>query len=306
MTLYKLQGNNNMSERKNITINYYKLEAAEETFYPELDGKLSTLSDNGMDFGFFEGRSREMMFKIYDPIELSDRHLHVVGLVKEKQFWPVWFNREGEMNEVPLGDGTLGDITYGLIDPQSQSLLTLSGGFGPSASGFADFSRWLTDDQSAGVSPIFISNAYDEVNQWEIYRKVNLSLETPSADFVDNVLDSTYGSNFEMLNTLSGLKIDISVSMGHGKGSLEKDSVRKFIQTVLQENFAGKLKVMGKSFDEQSTSEHDLYNAKLKHKTEIVIQGTHIAPDEAKSSLFEAYQINLEHIEAAISEFDDE
>jgi hypothetical protein len=294
-----------MSERKNITVNYYKLEAAEETFYHELDAKLTTLTDNGMDFGFFEGKARELMFKLYDPIELSDRHLHFVSLVKEKQFWPVWFNREGEMNEVPLNEGTLGDITYALIDPHSQSILTLSSGFGPSASAFSDFCRWLTDDQSAGTSPIFITNAYDEVTNWEIYRKVNLSVETPAADFVDSVLDSTYGSNFEMLNTLSGLKIDISVSMGHGKGSLEKDSVRKFIQTMLQENFAGKLKVMGKSFDEQSTAEHDLYNAKLKHKTEIVIQGTHISPDEAKSSLFEAYQINLEHIEAAVSEFEE-
>jgi len=291
-----------MSERKNVTINYYRLEAAEEVFYHDLDDRLTTLTEGGMDFGFFDGRSRELMFKIFEPIELSDRKLHFVSLVKEKQFLPVWFNREGDIQEAPLEGGMLGDISYGLIDPHMQCIVM----FGGRASEYADFARWLTDDQSAGVSSIFINNAYDQVTQWEVYRKLNISVEAPASDFVDSVLDSEYGSNFEMLNTLKGLKIDLAVSMGHGKGSLDKDLVRKFIKKVLEENFAGKLKVSGKNFDEQSTEEHDLYSAKLKHKTEIVVAGMHVSPDEAKSSLFEAYQINLEHIESAVTDFDDE
>ncbi|ADD67894.1 hypothetical protein Dacet_1122 [Denitrovibrio acetiphilus DSM 12809] len=295
-----------MSERKNITINYYRLEAAEEVFYHDLDDRLTTLADGGMDFGFFDGRSKELMFKIFDPIEISDRKLHFVSLIKEKQFLPVWFNREGDIEEAPLEGGMLGDISYGLIDPMLQCVIMFSGGFGPGASGFADFARWLTDDQSAGCTPIFINNAYDQVTQWEVYRKLNISIEAPALDFVDNVLDSEYGSNFEMLNTLKGLKIDLAVSMGHTKGSLDKDLVRKFIKKVLEENFAGKLKVAGKNFDEQSTEEHDLYSAKLKHKTEIVVSGMHISPEEAKSSLFEAYQINLEQIESAVADFEEE
>jgi len=295
-----------MSERKSVTINYYRLEAAEEVFYHDLDDRLTTLAEGGMDFGFFDGRSKELMFKIFDPIELSDRKLHFVSLIKEKQFLPVWFNREGDIQEAPLEGGMLGDISYGLIDPIMQSVVMVSGGFGPGAAGFADFARWLTDDQSAGVSPVFVTDAYDQVSQWEVYRKLNISVEAPAVDFVDSVLDSQYGNNFEMLNTLKGLKIDLSVSMGHGKGSLDKDLVRKFMKTILEENFAGKLKISGKNFDEQSTEEHDLYSAKLKHKTEIVVSGMHISPDEAKASLFEAYQINLEHIESAVADFDDE
>ena len=294
-----------MSERKNITVNYYHLEAAEEVFYHDLDDRLATLSEGGMDFGFFEGRSRELMFKIFEPIDLGDRKLHIVSLIKEKQFLPIWFNREGELQEAPLEGGMLGDISYGLIDPVKQCLVMFSGGFGPGASGFADFARWLTDDQSAGVSPLFINNAYDQVTQWEVYRKLNISVEAPAMEFVDSVLDSQYGQNFEMLNTLKGLKIDLSVSMGHGKGSLDKELVRNFVRTIMEENFAGKLKVSGKNFDEQSTEEHDLYNAKLKHKTEIVVSGLHISPDEARNSLFEAYQIHLEHIDSAVSDFEE-
>jgi len=295
-----------MSERKTVTINYYRLEAAEEIFYHDLDDKLTTLSEGGMDFGFFDGRSTELMFKIFEPIEISDRKLHFVSLIKEKQFLPVWFNREGDIHEAPLEGGMLGDISYGLIDPISQCVVMFSGGFGPGASGFADFSRWLTDDQSAGISPIFINNAYDQVTQWEVYRKLNISMEAPAVDFVHNVLESEYGKNFEMLDTLKGLKLDLTVSMGHGKGSLDKDLVRKFVKTVLGESFAGKLKVTGKNFDEQATEEHDLYSAKLKHRSEIVVAGFHVSPDEAKAALFEAYQINLEHIEAAVADFGDE
>ncbi|PLX71425.1 MAG: hypothetical protein C0602_01040 [Denitrovibrio sp.] len=295
-----------MSERKSITVNYYRLEAAEEIFYHDLDDRLTTLAEGGMDYGFFDGRSRELMFKIFEPIELPDRKLHIVSLIKEKQFLPVWFNREGEIQQAPLEGGMLGDISYGLIDPIKQCLVMFSGGFGPGASGFADFARWLTDDQSAGISPIFVNNAYDEVTQWEVYRKINISVEAPAADFVDSVLASEYGDNFEMLNTLKGLKIDLAVSMGHSKGSLDKELVRKFVKKMLEENFAGKLKIAGKNFDEQSTGEHDLYSAKLKHKGEIVIAGMHIAPEEARNSLFEAYQINLEHIESSVADFEEE
>lgn len=305
MTPFKLK-DFKMAERKNITVNFYRLESTLDTFYQDLEYKLEALSEGGMDYGFFDGKSCELMFKIFDPIQISDRKLYLVGLIKEKIFLPVWFNREGLVQEAPLEGGCLGDVSYALIDTERQCILTLSGGFGPSISGFSDFARWLTGDSAAGSSPIFIGDVYNQVNQWEIFRKLNLSIEAPAADFVGNVLDSDLGENFKMLETLSGLKIDISVSMGHGKGSLHKDAVKNFINNLMNENFAGKLKVMGKSFEEQATAEYDLYNARLKHKTEIVIAGTHIAPDEAKASLYEAYQIHLDDIEAAVKILEEE
>ena len=288
-----------MAERKSITVNFYRLESAVDTFYQDMEFKLDALSSDGMDYGFFDGKNCELMFKIFYPIALSDRKLFIVSLIKEKVFLPVRFNRQGEVQEAVDSPDSLGDVSYALIDPEKRALLTLSGGFGPSVSAFSDFARWLTGDSAAGSSPIFINSAYDQVTNWEIFRKLNLSIEAPAADFVGNVLDSEIGENFKMLETLSGLKIDISVSMGHGKGSLHKDAVKNFIRTVMEENFAGKLKIMGKSFEEQQTAELDLYNARLKHKTEIVIAGSHISPDEAKATLYEAYQLYLDDIEAA-------
>ncbi len=105
-----------MSERKSVTINYYKLEAAEEVFYHDLDDRLTTLAEGGMDYGFFDGRSRELMFKIFEPIELSDRKLHFVSLVKERQFLPVWFNREGgDIQEAPLEGGGCSGGTSAMV-----------------------------------------------------------------------------------------------------------------------------------------------------------------------------------------------
>lgn len=288
-----------MSERKTVTINYYRLEAAEQVFYADLDDKLKTLEEGGMDYGFFDGRSTELMFKIHEGIELSDRRLFLVSLIKEKPFLPVKFDREGT---IEAAEPAMGDIAYALIDPELQSVVT----FGNMPGGYADFARWLTDDQSAGISPIFMNNAYDTVTQWEVYRTVEIKAEAPAVDFVHNILDSEYGSMFEGLDVLKGLSADIKISMGRGKGSLDKELVRKYVKQVLSENFAGKLKVTGKNFDEQSTETIDLYAAKVQHKGEIVVAGTHISSDEARNALFAAYQINLDHIESAVGEFENE
>lgn len=284
-----------MAERKNVTINFYRLESAVDTFYQDMEFKLTELAKLENPFGFFDGKSCELVFKIFDPIVLSDRKLFIVSLIKEKIFLPVWFNREGIVQEAPTEGGSLGDVSYGLIDTDNKCVLILGG----RASNFSDFARWLSGDASAGTHPLYRNDAWNQVTNWEIYRKVNLSIEAPTTDFVGDILDSEIGGNFNILETLNGLKIDVSVSMGHGKGNLHKDAVRDFLKAVLEENFAGKLKVSGKSFEEQSTEEIDLIAAKVRHKTEIVIAGTHISPDEAKATLYEAYQLHLDEIEAS-------
>lgn len=287
-----------MAERKNVTINFYKLESAVDTFYMDLGIKLDALSSGGMDYGFFAGKSSELMFKVYEPIKLEDRTLHLVSIVKEKVFLPVRFNREGEIQEAVESPDSLGDVSYGLIDTDNGCILTLGG----RASNFSDFARWLSGDSAAGTSPLYRNDAWNQVTNWEIYRKVGLSITAPAKDFVGNILDSEIGENFKMLDTLNGLKIDVSVSMGHGKGNLHKDAVRDFLKAVLEENFAGSLKVSGKCFEEQKTEEIDLIAARVRLKGEVVIAGSHIAPDEAKATLYEAYQLHLDDIDAANEE----
>ncbi len=286
-----------MAERKNVTVNFYKLESAVDTFYLDLAIKLDALAEQENPFGFFDGKGSELMFKIHEPIRLpsAGRTLHLVSIVKEKVFLPVRFNREGVVQEAVESPDSLGDVSYGLIDTENGCVLVLGG----RASNFSDFARWISGDSAAGTTPLYRNDAWNQVTNWEIYRKVGLSITAPAKDFVGNVLDSEIGENFKMLDTLLGLKIDISVSMGHGKGQLHKDAVRDFLKAMLEENFAGSLRVSGKCFDEQATEEIDLIAAKVRHKTEIVIAGTHISPDEAKATLYEAYRLHLDDIEAA-------
>ena len=284
-----------MAERKVVTINIFRLESAVDTFAVDLGIKLDALVENSATHGTFDGKACELMFKVFEPIRLDDRTIHCVGICRQKYLLPVWYSKEGEIKDAAPESGALGEISYALIDTKHMSLVCIS----RTPRDFADFTRWLTGDTAAGITPLFNRAAYDQVNQWEIFRKLNLSIEAPAADFVDNILDSELGENFCMLEALNGLKIEITVSMGHGKGSLHKDAVRRFIKQILEDNFAGKLKIMGKSFEEQQSAEIDLYNARLKHKTEIVIAGTYIAPEEAKSALYEAYQLNLDDIFAS-------
>ena len=283
-----------MAEKKSVTINFYKLESAVDTFYLDLGIKLDTLAEQENPFGFFDGKNSELMFKVHEPVKANSRTLHLVSIIKEKVFLPVRFNREGQVQEAVESPDSLGDVSYVLIDTENGCLLTLGG----RASNFCDFARWLSGDNAASVSPLYRNNAFETVMMWEYYRKVELSITAPAKDFVGNILDGEYGDNFKMLDTLSGLKIDVSVSMGHGKGQLHKDAVRNFLKGVLEENFAGKMRVSGKCFDEQTAEEIDLIGARVKHKTEIVIAGTHISPSEAKATLYEAYQLHLDEIEA--------
>jgi len=285
-----------MAERKAVTVNLFKLESAVDTFFADLGMKLEALVENNATHGTLDGKSCELMFKVFEPIKLSNRTLHFVSICREKSLLPVWFNREeGDIKDAAPTSGALGDIGYALIDTDNKALVVIS----RTPVDFACFARFLSGDAAAGITPLLNRTAYEQVRQWEIFRKLNLAIEAPAADFVSNVLESELGENFRMLDTLSGLKIDITVSMGHGKGSLHKDAVRQFIKQILEDNFAGKLKVTGKSFDEQESMVIDLYNARLKHKTEIVIAGSYIAPEEAKSTLYEAYQLYLDDIFAA-------
>lgn len=287
-----------MAEKKAVTVNFYRLESSQDTFLDDLGYKLDAKASDEMNFGFFDGK-HEYLFKVYEPIEQASGKLHLVGLCKEKTLFPVWFDREGTLTDVPLNGGSLGEVSYFLIDAVKGAVLMLSGGIGsPTISAFGDFARWLTAEPNAGTSPMYAYDALDEMLQWEIFRKVEVSVEAPASDFVGNILDSELGRNFTALDTLKGLKINLSVSMGNSKGCLHKDAVKQFVKQLIADKFAGKLLIKGKSIEEEATAEFDIYNARLKHKTEMSIAGSRISPDEARSCLYEAYQINLDDIDA--------
>jgi hypothetical protein len=287
-----------MSDSKKININFFQLFSQEADFDQAITAKLLNMREADCKFGFFDVKSGELAFHIHEIIGLAETDTYLISLVKEKLGYPVHFTREGGLDEVPLDAGALGDISYFLLVPDKQVILSFQNGItAPNISMFTSFLRWLTDDKAIGVQPVFVSDVYETVNSWEIFRKLTLGIEAPTADFVDALVTTEAGRELGLLEKLSGLKIDITVSMGHSKGSLERETVKTYIREILTENFAKKLEITGKGFEETSTETFDLYKAKLKFSTEIIIEGTFPKPIEIRSAFFAAYLTNQEAIE---------
>ncbi|WP_022850397.1 DUF6731 family protein [Limisalsivibrio acetivorans] len=284
-----------MAETKKVNINFYNIESQEESFFLTLSEKLATLFDAGMDYGFFEARNRELMFKLFETVEVNGSPWYLFGLVKEKASWPVWYNREGAITEVPLDAGTLGDITYGFAGPNDRILLTGAGLAGRGA--FAEFFRWLTDDASASLEHIFITDAYERVRNWEVFRKLELSVEAPTGDFVDEVMNTRSGQELgSIFTTLEGMKLDVSISMGNNKGSMNSGALKEFLDAIISDNYAKKLNIYGKGFEEESAENIDLLSAKLKHTSEVGVQGTFVNAEEMRSAFLDAYYNNQQHL----------
>lgn len=289
-----------MSERKNVTIGFHRFQTVADESMMDIREHLYQMATTPANFGTFDGKQDKLTFKVHEVIETDSSKLFLVSIIKERAFLPVQFSQKnGEIKEPELTPDHMGDISYYLICPDNMSVLTLGG----RANMAGDFLRWLSGDSALGVSPIFIGNVLDKVNQWEIFRKVEIGASAEAMDFLQTIMESAAGEYFGMMDALKGMKINVTVSMGHGRGQLNKDAVREFIKAMANNDVPlGKIKIAGKNFDEQSMEEYDLYNAILKHKTEVVVAGTHISPEEAKSVLYEAYQLHLDDIEAGVEE----
>ena len=284
-----------MAEKKKITIKFFKIESQEDDVLTHIRNKLLTLLKNNMDHGFFETKSREVMFKLFQFVEVNGSPAYLFGLGKEKASWPIWYDRDGALGEVPLNSGTLGSITYGLLIPQDKLILTTSGMSGKGD--FTEFFRWLADDTTLILNPVFIDDAYSKVQNWEVFRKFELSVEAPTADFVDTVLASESGRELgSMLSTIEGLKMDITVSMGNAKGSMSAPQLKSLMSTVLSDNYARKLVITGKGFEDDANESIDLTLAELKYTAEVTVSRTYLAPDEAIVGFLEAYYNNQNYL----------
>ena len=132
-----------MAERKNATINFYHIGTAFPEAYGIIKDKLSAMVSGEMNHGVFDGKSCELAFKVHAGIEAENYTLFLVSIIKERVFLPVVFNREGgDIKEPELNPDSMGDISYALVDPDRQAILTIGG----SVSMFSDFLRWLTGD----------------------------------------------------------------------------------------------------------------------------------------------------------------
>ncbi|MGE4496842.1 MAG: hypothetical protein AB7E48_03105, partial [Deferribacterales bacterium] len=99
-----------------------------------------------------------------------------------------------------------------------------------------------------------------------------------------------------ILSTLEGLKMDITISMGNTKGSMSAPHLKALLGSILSDNYARKLTITGKGFEDESSESIDLAAAKLKYAADVVVSKTYLAPDEARVAFLEGYYNNQQYL----------
>lgn len=245
-------------------------------------------------FGFFETSKREIMFKLYETFEIQGSPAYLFGLVRENENHPVFFDRDGTIGDVPIANGGLGSVTYGLIVPEKQLLVTTSGGCGKSV--FSDFIWWTVDKAPLEIQHIYMDDALNKVMNWVVFRKIEISVKCPTSDFADDVLNTDSGRELpQLLTAIEGLNMTTTVSMGTTKGSMSGHVTKKYIQTLLDDGYAAKVAVTGKSFDDEKSETIDLVAARLKDAIEIKLSGAYLQPEEARIVLLEGVYNNQQY-----------
>lgn len=280
--------------KKEINVNFFRIcEVADETIAALAD-KFSLMLSHAP-FGFFETSKREIMFKLWGSFDLGGSEAYLFGLIRENENHPVFFDREGTVGDVPISSGGLGSVTYGLIVPEKRLLVTTSGGCGKSV--FNDFLRWTVDSAPLEIQHIYMDDALNKVMNWDVFRKLEISVKCPTSDFADNVLNTDSGRELpQLLTAIEGLSMTTTVSMGTTKGSMSGHVTKKYIQSLLDDGYAGKIAVTGKMFEDEKSEIIDLVASKLKCSVEINLSGTYLQPEEARNVLLEGVYNNQQYI----------
>jgi hypothetical protein len=132
---------------------------------------------------------------------------------------------------------------------------------------------------------------------WDVFRKLEISVKCPTSDFADDVLNTDSGRELsQLLTVVEGLSMTTTVSMGTTKGSMSGHVVKKYIQTLLEDGYAEKIAVTGKTFEDEKSETIDLIASKLKCAIEIKISGAYLQPEEARATLLEGLYNNQQYI----------
>ena len=280
--------------KKRININFYRIaEVADETI-AALTDKFSLMLSHAP-FGFFETKSREIMFKLFKSFEADGFPAYLFGLIRENENHPVFFDRDGTVGNVPLTNGGLGSVTYGLVVPEKRLLVTTSGGCGKSV--FNDFLRWTVDKAPLEIQHIYMDDALNKVMSWDVFRKLEISVKCPTSDFADDVLNTDSGRELpQLLTAIEGLSMTTTIGMGNTKGSMSGHVTKKYIQSLLDDGYAEKIAVTGKMFEDEKSETIDLVGSKLKCAIEMKLSGAYLQPEEAKTALLEGVYNNQQYI----------
>ncbi len=286
--IYDIGGTNNVSWEKKATVAYHFIESADEDFFINFSNNLNTIIASEEVTGVFEAGEVKFIWKINGKLDVLETETFLISLVKERASWPVWFNEEGDISNVPLVEGSLGELYYAIINPANKFMLSMAAATGAAAGSFKKLLNEFSQEGGIKITPLFEDNVDKTTLMWDYYKKIGLSLNFPTADDLSEFQTTKEGALLGMLEEMGGLKIDVTITAPKQKQVLNASQLRDTVQTLISNDFCTKLVVRGSEFESGDVEEYDIKNAQVKYSEQIEISGTYMTIEEATSVLIRA------------------
>lgn len=278
-----------MSWSKKVIVNYHFIKAAYDNYFDELNMSYNSLLKNEDSSGTFDAGQSHFFWNINSKVNIADTDTYFVSLVKEKNAWPVWFQEDNGIAEIPLSDGALGELYYAIINPQKRFMLSLAAAGGGSTGAFSKFLNEFSKDGSVRLIPLFEDKIELTALSWDFFKKLAVSFNFPTYEHLAEFMATKEGSLLEMIDELGALKATITISAPKAKQKLNASQTKSLAKALLINDFCNKLVLKGANFDGEEMQEFDLKNAQVKYKEMVEISGSYMVEDEALPILKRAY-----------------
>lgn len=288
-----------MSWNKNINVKYHFIEAGNSDYFHQLQTTMNAAHKADEKTGTFDCGEEHFIWKLNYIIDLNGDN-YFISLVKGRTSWPVWFSDNGEIDEVPLKEGELGDIFYALINPSKAYIISLAAGAGSPTPAFKKFLNIFSLDSGVKLSPVFENNINIITLAWDYYKKISFSVNFPTYDDLAEFKTTQAGSLLGVIDELSGLKADISIKAPRQKQVLNAAQVRDIAKELIACEFCTSLKLRGADFETESIEEYDLKNAQIKYSEYVEISGSFMSEAEAIGILRRSYADKTKELLGAI------
>ncbi len=278
-----------MSWSKKAIVSYHFIEAGKDDYFNELKLSFNSLLKSGDTSGTFDAGQSHFYWKINSKIDLSETNTFFISVVREKSQWPVWFREEEGIEEIPLDDGALGELHYGIINPEKRFILSMAATGGGPTSAFRNFLNEFSKDGSVKLTPLFEDKIDMLTLSWEYYKKISLSFNFPSYEHQAEFMTTKEGSLMGLIDELGGLKADVTISAPKQNQNLNSSQIKEIAKTFLVNDFCSKLILRGSGGNGEEVDEFDLKNAQVKYKEIVEISGSYMVENEALPILKRAF-----------------
>lgn len=270
-----------MSWSKKAAVLYHFIESVNSDFFSDIKMAFNSLLGSTEPFGSFESGETRFYWKINGKENITKTDTYFVSLVKEKKSWPVWFNENGNISEIPLSDGSLGELYYAIINPEEKFMLSTAALTGSPVGAYKKFLNEFSKDGSIKLMPLFENRIDVKTLSWDYYKKVSASINFPNVDEIAEFLTTKEGTFFNIIDEVGGLKIDFTVTAPKQNQKLNLSQTREIVKALLPNDYCTKLVLKGADDSSESIEEFDIKNAQVKYKELVEISGSYMSEDEA-------------------------